>query len=736
MSDQAQSAGNKGRKALLWATVAIIVVAGGGLAGYKYSLQNAISGQIEKRGGKAESVSADFFGNIHLKNVSLPLKNGHAVNIASFTGRPEILFLNGKVEATGITTEFENFKINIPHVEIEDANLNRQMLADVFGGGSELTPAQRVERFSAKKVHLSEIQVEQVMLDTKQTTVYKNLTLNDVKNGQIASIKLDSGQVDMNINVPQDDGSTNVEPMTVLIGLTEGKDIDAAFMTRFYTEKAGADNNDIRSVQGAYSTKDITFKLPDAIATIAEIKSAGFSMRLPEVPFLDMIREIAAVEKIDDLAEEERREIFRKLITIYEVLGKGDAEILGIKITPKDETKPSGTIDSVSMTFNKQAFDMSLKGMNIGTETNYFKLDEFSWNGFDYASTLEAGKKLIEVPEDEMDKFPFTTLIPTLGTIRITGIAADLPNTESDDEDSFDYSELGNTDEPEDSDEATAEEENQDEAEVTAPETEEPAEAEAGDTATEQSDVDGANAIGEQSEETEEDAAPAIPARVKFKAKSMSFAMLNPVNGIPTDIQITYDDLDVPVPQDNDSVSRKLRSLGIERFVLSSNTHILWDEPSETLFIKDISYKGDKLGSVALSGAMGGMTRDFFSGDKALMQIAAFGLKAKEINLRIEDKGMIDTAIKIAAQENGSTEEETRQLTALTITMLAAELAETSPQIQEAVKVLNNFIANPNIFTLSIKSKNENGIGPFEMLAVTQNPMSLLDKVNITATAE
>ena len=711
MADQAQSTGRKGRKALLWTTVAIIVVAGGGLTGYKYSLQNAITSQIEKRGGKAESVSADFFGNIHLKNVSLPMRNGKIVNIASFDGRPEFLFLTGKVDATGISTEFNNFKINIPHLQIEDANLNRQMLADVFGGGSELTTAQRVERFAAKKVHLSEIQVEQSIVDTTQKTVYKNLTLNDMKSGSIASIKLDNAQVDMTVAVPQDDGSINKEPMTVLIGQTEGKDIDAAFMTRFYTEKANGDDNDIKQIQGAYSTKDITFKLPEATATIEEIKSTGFSMRLPEIPFLDMIQEMAAVEKIDDLSDDERRDLFRKLITIYEIFGKGDAEFLGIKIMPKDETKPSGTIASVAMTFNKQAFDMSMKGMNIGTKTDYFKLDEFSWNGFDYASSLEAAKKLIEVPSDEIDKFPFTTLMPTIGTFRIAGIDADLPNTELNDADTVDDAEMDGIEGTPDT-LTTPDDDQDDAAEITAPETE------AGDTTA------------------EEDTTPAMPTRVKFKAKNMSLALLNPVNGIPTDVQISYDDLDIPVPQEADSVSLKLHELGLDRLVISSNTHILWDEPSESLIFKDISYKGDKLGSIALSGVMGGMSRDFFSGDKALMQIAAFGLKAKEINLRIEDKGMVDSAIKIAAQENGSTEEETRQLAALTIAMLAAEFAESSPQIQDAVKMLNKFIANPNIFTLSIKAKSERGIGAFEMLAITQNPMSLLDKVNISATAE
>ncbi|MHC3940666.1 hypothetical protein [Paenochrobactrum sp. BZR 201-1] len=739
MSDQSQPARGKGRKALLWTTVAIIVVAGAGVTGYKYNLQNNIRQQIEKRGGKAETVSADFFGNIHLKNVTLPLKNDQTINIATFDGRPQFLFLTGKADATGITTETAQFKITIPQLQIDDANFNKQVLSELFGGSSKLTPAERVERFSAKKIHVSEIQFEQNFLDTKQKTLYKNLTLNDVKNGQIASMQLEAAQVDMTVSVPKDDGSVNKEPMSVLIGTTDGKDIDAAFMTRFYTEKAGPANNELKPIQGTYSTKNISFKLPEATATINEIKSAGFSMRLPEVPFWQIMQDMGSVENIDDLSDDERRELFRNIIKIYEIMGKGDVELIDINITPIDETKPSATIANVTMNFDKQAFDMALKGLKIGTETDYFRMDGFTWDGFDYAATLEAGKKLIDVPTDEIDKFPFTTLMPTIGTFRLSGLDIDLPNTESDQMDegeTIDEEDLEGIEDTPDTAITPDEGNDQDDAdEIIKPNSEDQA---GNEEVTQQDDEDdGENVIEEMTDEPEVDTAlSAAPTRVKFKMKNAIFSFLKPVNGIPTDIQIGYDGVNIPLQEIQDNFALKLRELGLDNVNISSNTHIVWDEPSESLLIKDISYKGENLGSFALSGVMGNMSREFFSGDKVMMQVAALGLKAKEINLRIHDEGMINKAFKLAALENGSTEEEARQLTTLMIAMFAAEFAGKNQQIQEVVETLNRFIANPNIFTLSIKSKNEKGIGAFEAFAATQNPLSLLEKVTIKATTE
>ncbi|MGU3575175.1 hypothetical protein ACLBWZ_06575 [Brucellaceae bacterium C25G] len=700
MSDQSKSSGKKGRKALLLTTAAIIVVVGGGLTGYKYIAQKNISEQITKQGGSAESVTADLFGNIHLKNVTIPMKDGRNIKIETFDGRPQFLFLTGQAKATGISTENSLFKINIPQIEIDDANFNKQVLTELFSGSSELSPAQRVERFSAKRIHVSEIQLEQTVLDTQQKTVYKNLTLNDIKDGKIASIQLDNAQVDMNVAVPKKDGSVEKEPLSVLMGMTEGKDIDAAFMVRFYTEKADPDNKEPQQVQGAYSTKDITIKLPQASVTVDEIKSASISMRLPDYPFWDLMKEIGAVEDIDAMGDEERRDLFRKLITIYEIFGKGDAEIVGIKITPEDKTKASGTISNVSMTFNNQTFDMSLKGMNIGTGTDYVKIDDFSWKGFDYAASLEGVKKLLDVPTDEINSFPFTTLMPTFGTFSFSGIDVDLPNTDKDDVD-FDE-----TEDTEDTIIVPGQGEDQDDADV----------------------------LTEESEEETID--QSAPARVKFKVKGATIALLNPVNGIPTDIQINYDSVDFPIPAEDDEMSAKLRELGLDRVVLTSNTHLVWDEPSETLIVKDISYQEDKLGSVSLSGVINNMSREFFSGDKTMMQVAALGLRPKEINLRVVDKGLVNSVIKFIALEDEITEEETRQMAVMTIGLLAAQFADRNPQVTEVVAALNKFIANPNIFTLSVKSKNEKGIGAFEMLAATQNPLSLLDKVDISATAE
>ena len=63
--EQAKNGTRKGGRKALWAAVAVIAIAAAGLTGYKITLENTITSQLEKRGGKASSVEADFLGRIH-----------------------------------------------------------------------------------------------------------------------------------------------------------------------------------------------------------------------------------------------------------------------------------------------------------------------------------------------------------------------------------------------------------------------------------------------------------------------------------------------------------------------------------------------------------------------------------------------------------------------------------------------------------------------------------------------
>ncbi|WP_037470742.1 hypothetical protein [Sinorhizobium fredii] len=705
----------KGRRRALWVAGAVTAIVAAGVVGGKIVLESKVNELIAGRGGKAGSVEVDHLGRIHLRDVTLPLADGSSARIAAIDGRPKILILNGTFEVTGLDIEVPTAKISVPHASVEDANLDPATLTELLSSKSAAPLSKRIDRFAAKRVSAPEVALTQAVAGSEQKTVYKNVNLTEIANGRVARYSADGASFEFAMDIPDGAGGTKQERMTGSIGAMTGQDFDAAFMARLYTEKAGPDDKEARPLYGPLSAKAIAFSNGEARFAYDEMRSSGFSMRMPAEPLLETLEKLTSVANPEELGPDERRAFFARLLSLADMIGKGDMEMLGLKIdAPAKNGEAEGdkiklAVDRMAFQLDGRTLDVALNGLSMGEGGDYVKFSEASITGFSWNSTLEAMKTMAELDEQQLETFPFTTLLPEFGTFRVAGIDVDLPNPETG-ADSAD-------------------------AEGYAHETDE----------TDALAAEGLVPDAEQTDETdqravtsaEKPAATTVPERIRFTLKNYELALTKPFHGIPTDIRFSYEDLSVPVPADaQDETSVQLRKLGFEELVVSSNIQAAWDEPNQTLAIKDISLSGKDVGGLSLSGLMGGFTKDFFSGDTAMAQVALLGLTAREMNLKIEDKGGMAKGIKFYADQNGMTEDQARGMLTMMAAAVLQQLAADQPKLQGPVDALSRFIAKPGTFTLAVRSKAETGIGAFDLIAASENPVLLLDKVDLEATAQ
>lgn len=330
-----------------------------------------------------------------------------------------------------------------------------------------------------------------------------------------------------------------------------------------------------------------------------------------------------------------------RLIGIFDTIGKGDIEMTGMKIKPGEGKEGEGSIDKMMMAFDNKKLDMSMNGFSVGNGTDYMKLEEFSLKGFNWAPSADAVTKFAGLSEEEMENFPFTTMLPEFGTLVIKGVDADLP----------------------------------------------------GDSHA-NDDVD----VEEDQDGTATPPASGLPERIKFSMKSYELALNKPFNGIPTDIRVAYEDMSLPLPANSsEEMYQQLRKLGYDRVTISSNLEANWDEASQSLIIKDLSLSGKDMGKVSMSGLMGGFTKEFFSGDKVMAQVALLGLKAREVKLKIEEQGMIAKGLQFYAEENDMTVDEARSTLTLIASAVLQELAADQPKLQDAITAFSTFLAKPNV---------------------------------------
>lgn len=666
--EQENSHTGKGRRRALWAAVAIIAVAAAGVIGGKTFYEAKVKELVARTGATAGSVEVDFLGKIHVRDLTLPLEDGKNLRIAAIDGRPKLPFLDGALDMSNIDVDVPTGKLSMAHARIENAAFEKSAQAE--GNGGSLP--RRIERFAATRISTPELTLSQSVATTEQKTVYSNLVLSEIAGGRIARYSIDKGSYDIKMQLPDSDGAMKDKHVAVSTGVIAGQDIDVAYLARLYTEKAGPDDKEAKPVYGPLSVKTVSFTDGDGRFSYDEIRSDGFTARMPSEPLLDTLKALTVTKDPDQLPPEERQALFAKVVSILDMIGRSNMQLIGFKADAPDEKEGAAgkrvkaAIDRIDMEMDSRKLDFGLNGLSIGDGDGKIEVAEASLKGFDWSSTIEGISQIIALDETEIETFQFNRLIPELGRVRVGGINVDIAAPK----------------EPE----------------------EEP-------TGT--------------------------PERIRFTLKNFEMGLTKPFNGIPTDIEIRQDDLTLPIPADaTEDVFVEARKLGLETLAFSYGLSAGWDEPNSNLVIRDISLSSRDFGSVNLAGLVSGFTEEFFSFDVNRAQAALFGLAGREVKLTVKDEGLMAKAIKLYALQNDMTEDQVRGTLTLVASVMLQQVAAEQPKLQGAVEALVRFISTPGTLTVTVKSTGVNGLGVFDLVAASDNPMGLLDKVDIQATAE
>ncbi|WP_209089807.1 hypothetical protein [Agrobacterium tumefaciens] len=660
----------KARRKALWAAVAIIAVAATGVIGGKIFLETKVKEVVARAGAKAASVEVDFLGKIHVRDLTLPLEDGKNIKIASIDGRPKLPFLDGALDVKSIDIEVPTGKISMDDARIENAVFERPKPAPA-GGDSNSLP-RRLERFGATRISTPALTFTQSVATTEQTTVYKNLALSDIAGGRIGHYSIESGSYDIKMKLPDAEGAMKDSHIVASTGTIAGESIDVAYLARFYTEKAGPEDKEAKPLYGPLSIRAVTLTDGTAHFSYDEIRSDGFTARMPAEPLSETLKALTATQNPEELSPQARQALFAKAVSIIDMIGNSNIQLIGFKIDVPDEKEGAAgkrvkaTIDRMDMKMDSRKLDIGMKGMSIGDEDGKMEVAEASLTGFDWSSTLKGMSDIVGLDESEMETFAFNRLIPEFGRMHLGGINVDFAAPEKPDEE-----------------------------------------------------------------------APAKPERIKLSLKNFDMGLTKPYNGIPTDIEIRQEDLTLPVPADSqEDIFVQARKLGLETLAVSYGLSAGWDEPNSNLVIRDISLSSKDIGSIKFSGLASGFTEEFFSFDINRAQAALFGLAGRELTLTVKDEGLVAKAIKLYALENNMSEDQVRAMLTLVAGMMLPQLAADQPKLQNAVDALVKFISKPGTLTVTVKSTGANGLGMFDLIAASDNPMLLLDKVDIQATAE
>ncbi len=222
--------------------------------------------------------------------------------------------------------------------------------------------------------------------------------------------------------------------------------------------------------------------------------------------------------------------------------------------------------------------------------------------------------------------------------------------------------------------------------------------------------------------------------RVRAKLGLFETRMANHVGPIPADVAVTIDRLQMDIPPNTKEKGlQDILAMGYKSLDLSAKYDQAWNEAAKTLTVKELSLRSGGMATVSAKAEIGNVPREIFTLDKAVASVAALGAAARNLQVSVVNDSLFEKLIAKTARESRRKPEDVRAELAAGATMMVPMLLGDHPAARPIGAALGKFVADPKNLRIEVKAQGD-GLGATDFLAVS-NPMELLKKVDITATA-
>jgi hypothetical protein len=224
--------------------------------------------------------------------------------------------------------------------------------------------------------------------------------------------------------------------------------------------------------------------------------------------------------------------------------------------------------------------------------------------------------------------------------------------------------------------------------------------------------------------------------RMKVRLRHSEIKAANQLNGIPTSLRFGVEGLGFDIPADTkESGLKSVLALGYKAVDLSWGFNAAWKEASKEIEINNLNIGGVDMGRFDARATLGNATKELFSPDIAMQQIAALSTTAKALTISLDNKGLVERLLAQQAKQSGKTADDLRREYSAMATLMIPTMLGPSSGAKEIGVAIAQFIAKPNRLMISAKTKDAAGLGAAD-LATIGAPAALLEKLDVTAKAE
>jgi hypothetical protein len=223
--------------------------------------------------------------------------------------------------------------------------------------------------------------------------------------------------------------------------------------------------------------------------------------------------------------------------------------------------------------------------------------------------------------------------------------------------------------------------------------------------------------------------------RVKAGVKALQFIVDQPKGGIPTATRSTIDHFTFSVPK-GQSDFKDLIELGYPTIDISMVVDQTWNEAASDYVFKEVSFTGAEMGSAALRGTLGNITKEAFSGDPTMIQVVLAGATVKTVTVTVENNGLFERIVAREAKRQSRKPEDIRKQYGAAAAVAVPAMLGNSAAAKTLGNAVARFIAKPGRLTVTATAKDSGGLGLADYMASGGDPGEILGKLDVTATAE
>lgn len=342
---------------------------------------------------------------------------------AAFAQSPETFSLEN------VSFTFGGATYEAKRIEFSGVTSSRAEIEALFSSASTEPLANRLARINAKKAFIPEARAKQQLGKDSQTVVYRNIALNDIAQGRIASLTVEATGVETTGgrgNILLSYGQTSISELDLqaLANLFETKaDTASAPLTRIYATFA------IDGIDIVESNEGINLK-------IGRISARDVMARPTKDSWAGTLALFAEHGGKADPTEEDAAQLLPAFADFMGAFDIGLVEATGIelKTNGKPQTGSKNAVSPASAHINRIAYtggmasqppDARVEGVEIGNHDNHVRIGSLSLTGFSLEPTLNGLRGLEGKRLNDLDPATLRSLVPILGTLRLSGFDID-----------------------------------------------------------------------------------------------------------------------------------------------------------------------------------------------------------------------------------------------------------------------------------------------------------------------